>query len=113
MLQVMTRLMVDNKSRLGVFLFQRVVTEELFNEVDVCKNHSAAAVSLELEFVESITEMLVNRRDRTRKQKQSSIVDIPFGHVLILQVGEVSLPLITNNLFELAIFSPEKLKPRN
>ena len=39
-----------------------VVVQQFFNEVDVGKDHSSAAVSLELELVKGITTMRVRRR---------------------------------------------------
>jgi hypothetical protein len=64
-------LFVDN-----LLLLQWIVLEELLNQVNVCEHHSPTAVSLELESVEGVT----------------------FGHVVVLEVREIRLPLVTDDL---------------
>jgi hypothetical protein len=64
-------LFVDN-----LLLLQWIVFEELLNQVNVCEHHSPTAVSLELESVEGVT----------------------FGHVVVLEVREIRLPLVTDDL---------------
>ena len=46
-----------------------VVVEELFDEVDVCQDHSTAAIALELKLVEGLAERGQDglRRERTGK----------------------------------------------
>lgn len=38
-----------------VLLFQRIVSQEFFDQVDVGQHHSSAAVSLQLKLIKSIT----------------------------------------------------------
>lgn len=69
------------------------------------EDHSAAAVSLEVELVEGITRTVST--DLTFSSGQ----DLPLGHVLILQVGQVRFPLVTNNLEMLAKYILENEMP--
>ena len=60
----------------NLLLLQRIVSQELLNQVNMSQHHSTTTVSLQLQLVQSIT----------------------FSHGIILQVLQICFPLITNNL---------------
>lgn len=63
-------------SLVNLLLFQRVVAQKLFDQVDVGQHHPPAAVPLQLELVQRV----------------------PFQHQLVLEVLEVRLPLVPDDL---------------
>ena len=63
-------------SLVNFLLFQRVVPQKLFDQVDVSQHHPPAAVALQLELVQRV----------------------PFGDVFVLEVLKVRLPLVPDDL---------------